>query len=826
MTQPTRNMHNSNIETLRDEAKRQLQLLKNLLTKAEQKGFVAKAAPNEKDRATFDDKKLPQVQEVLDGESNKLDHLEMVLAVVGTMKAGKSTSINAIVGAEVLPNRNRPMTTLPTLIRHTPGVLQPRLIFEKVKPLNDLSVTLKKQLKNTPKDTLAQLQSDRDMENLLEAIQQGQPFGTGHEGEKGIFDFLKKLNDLARLCSVVGADFPFSEYAAVDSMPVIEVEFSHLKDTQVSQGLLTLLDTPGPNEAGQTHLRDMLKDQLQKASAVLAVLDYTQLKSDADAEVRQNLQEIADTVRDRMYVLVNKFDQRDRNSDDEASVKTYVAQTLMSGAMAEDHVYPVSSQQGYLASRARNELQRYGKLPAAAAWVNDFGSLALGMTWDTETAGDTTSMKKASDGLWKKSGFALPLEQVVVQAYRNAALDALRSAASKLAKYTHDLHDFFKASAGALQKSTAELQKNIDGLQRDIDKLRDLENELRDSLLKALAKVRADIESEQNQITNEIKNGLDAYFKEGKQIEAINRQKKAEANKRPSQKKDRKTAGSAMWPFARRLGGLISDSESSDEAEEKDFDPQKTVIQFDKKSEARNFMERIEKSVRTALGNAEDGFQDCITEGVDEFSEEFEDRSKQSMDEIKSSIDKNLEGFGIDVRLPGKIKINLNTSMSGVFDDIIAGKTKTVTKSRRKNNAWGKVCRWFNTSDWGWEDYQTTEDYFEVDLRKIRKSSEQGADALFSSAKEVLQEQVYPRLKESLDEFFGEFGAKVENVRGDLLAGVKKHNLDQEKKAQLLEDSKEMVREASDLEKDCATVNESAETLRREAGVAVVQGKE
>ncbi|HBV0140261.1 TPA: antirestriction protein [Escherichia coli] len=29
----------------------------------------------------------------------------MVLAVVGTMKAGKSTTINAIVGQEILPNR-------------------------------------------------------------------------------------------------------------------------------------------------------------------------------------------------------------------------------------------------------------------------------------------------------------------------------------------------------------------------------------------------------------------------------------------------------------------------------------------------------------------------------------------------------------------------------------------------------------------------------------------------------------------------------------------------------------------------------------------------
>ncbi len=58
---------------------------------------------------------------MLNNELRKISRLEMVLAIVGTMKAGKSTTINAIVGTEVLPNRNRPMTALPTLIRHMPG---------------------------------------------------------------------------------------------------------------------------------------------------------------------------------------------------------------------------------------------------------------------------------------------------------------------------------------------------------------------------------------------------------------------------------------------------------------------------------------------------------------------------------------------------------------------------------------------------------------------------------------------------------------------------------------------------------------------------------
>src|SRR5699024_8193293 len=39
---------------------------------------------------------------MLNNELLKITRLEMVLAIVGTMKAGKSTTINAIVGTEVL----------------------------------------------------------------------------------------------------------------------------------------------------------------------------------------------------------------------------------------------------------------------------------------------------------------------------------------------------------------------------------------------------------------------------------------------------------------------------------------------------------------------------------------------------------------------------------------------------------------------------------------------------------------------------------------------------------------------------------------------------
>jgi len=65
-------------------------------------------------------------QEVL-GVSHNVEKLELMMAIVAPMKAGKSTIINAIAGQAILPSRNAAMTTLPTQIIFNPDLAQPTL---------------------------------------------------------------------------------------------------------------------------------------------------------------------------------------------------------------------------------------------------------------------------------------------------------------------------------------------------------------------------------------------------------------------------------------------------------------------------------------------------------------------------------------------------------------------------------------------------------------------------------------------------------------------------------------------------------------------------
>lgn len=105
--------------------------------------------------------------EELQGERTKIIRKEMVLAVVGTMKAGKSTTINAIVGKEILPNRNRPMTSIPTLIRHVPGKHTPDLQLNNIDPIHQLLSALKKKITTDEGKSVLELDKDQEKSKLL-----------------------------------------------------------------------------------------------------------------------------------------------------------------------------------------------------------------------------------------------------------------------------------------------------------------------------------------------------------------------------------------------------------------------------------------------------------------------------------------------------------------------------------------------------------------------------------------------------------------------------------------------------------------------------------
>lgn len=431
---------------------------------------------------------IQQWTEIIKDEVYKVKRFEATFVIVGTMKAGKSTTINAIVGTELLPNRNQPMTMLPTVIRHCPGKKEPELIFPNPQPFNALLNELRGKLKaKHVKGELEQIafSTMTDGKELIHKILDGSlsEFRTHYQGTDAIFAFLKYANDMLRLCSSDDSSINIDEYLypyhKIHELPTIELEFFHLRN-QNFEGSFALIDTPGPNEAGHSFLKSIMQEQLEKSSVLVTVLDYTQMNAEAEADIRRSLNEITHLTPKRLFVLVNKFDQKDRHGMNLESLRSYVATQLFADRVDKNRVFPVSSKYAYLANRALNELCINEKLADYKfnPWIEDFGQLALGMCWESEID-NVSEIKNRAVKLWNMSLFDQPLTQIVKNGSANAAIMSLKAAIAKMLDYDKQIIEHLQFRLHTLQTDIDVIETHIKSLEADIQAIKRARTDLR-----------------------------------------------------------------------------------------------------------------------------------------------------------------------------------------------------------------------------------------------------------------------------------------------------------------------------------------------------------
>lgn len=797
-------MHENTIQLLREESCRLLQVEIELLQRMKTaKGVVVDEKADE--HQTFSSASIDKDLKMLQGEASKLERLEMVLAVVGTMKAGKSTTINAIVGTEVLPNRNRPMTVLPTRIRHTPGKKEPVLSLDNNQSINDLIVQLKQALENTPagNQVLTATDHDKDMSELLRFVQSKERFKKEYRGPESIFWFLKSLNDLVRLSFELDVKFPFDRYAGIDDIPLIEVEFAHLANLPDSVGSLTLLDTPGPNEAGQEHLRPMLREQLQNASAILAILDFTQLKSDADQQVRQELERIADVAHGRMFALVNKFDEKDRNGDDEEQTRKLVAHSLLKGQIDVSHVFPVSSKFADLANRALRELEINGCLPDpvddSTAWVEDFGKAALGAMWKM-LIGNQDVVRQAASALWESSKFAAPLTDVIHKAHSQAAMLAISASAAKLVDVATKLNNFLDVRKVALGKNASELAAQIDSLRSDIESIGALETRSQSDAKKALDGINKQISNAFAEIRKSIREEVDQGFQKAKETE----EKQVNVAKSAAPQVKRSLFGSLLNIAIGHAASSIAGSKFG-----REFDPKNPIIKLDTQKDAEEVISGIEKGVQQIIANNESTLADQTDSILNAFREKFEDGISVQASTIVGELNQRLKGcgFSIAIKMPASPALSLKQGRGEFLRGVIESKQRSVTKRRRSSSLWGGLCGLFNTDDWGWESYSTTEGYYEVDINKVRKSISDSIDGIFEGLGKAVVDTVQAPLQESVKQFFDELKLTVESLRSDLAQSIRDKETTHEQQKSLADTLAGFKREVPGLRHDAEALH-------------------
>lgn len=778
-------MHTQTIFELSQEAERLLQLaLQNLeavktLPTATLDGVTATMAGEVSNVLPlhFSARGVDAQQATLNNELRKITRLEMVLAIVGTMKAGKSTTINAIVGTEVLPNRNRPMTALPTLIRHTPGQKEPVLHFSHSSPIDTLIRQLQRKLSDGDRGRLAQrLEMDKDMNTLLERIEKGEAFEKHHLGAEPIFHCLKSLNDLVRLSQALGVDFPFTEYAAIEHIPVIEVEFVHLAGLDAHLGQLTLLDTPGPNEAGQPHLQNMLSEQLARASAVLAVMDYTQLKSISDEEVRQAISSAGKSI--PLYALVNKFDQKDRNSDDEEQVRAMISGTLMKGNISPGQIYPVSSMWAYLANRARYELTAHGRLPdhQAQRWVQDFAEAALGRRWRTADLDDIDHIRYAADLLWEDSLFEQPIRKLIYAAYANASLFALRSASHKLLNYAQNAREYLDFRYQGLTVAFDELQRNIVRLEDDM----------------------AMLQTRQRAVSDEVAHEVEqALLSTG---EFIAHQRSA--------------LHQAIGPIFSRphiltLAGVNPLNADAGEADET------TRLVLDDEGQAQIALSKIRSACETIVLDAQGKISRELALRFDQLETTLARSLNEAMRPIEARIKAQLSdaGFRARISFPAFQANQLNFNTHALFSDAIAADDRSAEQPSGAGGVRETVSRWLNNPGWGWEEYAVARTRYVIDVGQLHDKFKRHIDRFCEQIRKALAAQVDVSVTAGMATFFSEFSLCLTGLQESLRDSLAVRQQNEHATRALGQLLKQSLTTAAWIEEDTRLLRDDIQTL-------------
>ncbi|EHQ8952283.1 TPA: dynamin family protein [Escherichia coli] len=793
-------MHEKNITLLCDEADRLLQLNINLLRQMVDEPDVLSDSKNENGQLFDKQKALKRIEE-LEGEQIKNARREMVLAVVGTMKAGKSTTINAIVGQEILPNRNRPMTSVPTLIRHVPGKTEPVLHLEHIQPVRNLLITLQQKLATPAGQQVAQtLQQTGDTRELLDILADDVWLKNEYHGEDEIFTGLASLNDLVRLAAAMGTEFPFDEYAEVQKLPVIDVAFSHLVGMDACQGTLTLLDTPGPNEAGQPQMEMMMRDQLQKASAVLAVMDYTQMNSKADEEVRKELNAIADVSAGRLFVLVNKFDEKDRNGDGADAVRQKVPAMLNSDVLPGSRVYPGSSRQAYLANRALHELQKYGTLPDDEAWVDDFVREAFGRMKKEHICKDSELATEGATDLWEGSLIDKLITEVIQSSHSRSAALAVDSAAAKLMQNAENVSEYLSLRHQGLQQSIQSLQVHITSLLADIQEIEKCQNRVTGDVKIAMDNINTKTRELLTGVSTSLEEKLNAYFRSGKRKE---QQMLEEENS--AQPRERNA-----FAFFHDIFGTGNQHDRM-----RDFDPDSPEIKFSDRKEALELMMQIESTVTSLHREAEAQFRPELEKIVRGIETGFRGTALYATENIAGRINARLEGEGFTVKISFptvsqlQTRLAVKTNLSALMEE----RTETVTRHRRQSGVWGTFCRWFGTSDWGWETYKEDVSRSVININKVRKEVMSLTRAYFGELQASIEQNINQPVRQEIDAFFCTFREKVEQLRNTLIQSSEDHKRDQQAQERLTEHLQALNERVPELITDSKALKEELETL-------------
>jgi GTPase Era involved in 16S rRNA processing len=339
------------------------------------------------------------------------------VAVIAAMKAGKSTFLNSIIGADVLASETAACTICRTDVRHIQPGKTPKLL----------------EYREGQRKPVILVEGDAGEIQQKFLLRTREIRETGNPDRTTRFEIEHPIEAISHLSSLTG---------------------------------FTLVDTPGPNEWESANfninaLKQTALEALRNCNAILFVLNYASYKDNAVAdlfkEVVENRKDFIAENTGKIYFILNKVDQKTERDREIADVIKDLERELVGFGFCNPVIYPASSRQGLLATLIQQE-------KATESEIKDFKKFfsARYATEDEEGNQIIPAPRKIAPQALADSGILNIQETVIQRITQNSGWNLLSEVVAEIDKAAKAIEDTLNTEIKGWEMGIEALKEKVE----------------------------------------------------------------------------------------------------------------------------------------------------------------------------------------------------------------------------------------------------------------------------------------------------------------------------------------------------------------------------